>query len=523
MARTATINADHALDAGSSRCAALRERPEFNPKAFRFMLAPSDALACGGSNLSLPDRQPPLDVAILERQKKRHILSSDDAKVLQSSGMSGWRCSNAARSGRTLDGDGKFRDITAPKGAMSSTSSATQPMRQTADLEQKLADCVGAVYEAAGTGTDWHQAGRLICDLFDARSIALNTVMGNGRFGNLLQPPTEFDRNYYPYFHRLNPYAARAQEDYKRDRSFHVGRAQLDEAIVPDKELLASEYYRDFARFHERRYMIGGMLGVETAMPIALFRAEGQRRFDEQERRLLQMLLPHFQRALELESRLAAGRRTTMTAWAALDALPAGIAIIDAEMRLHFLNQSARAFVDKAHAPLATRCSGPHGRGAYLTALSRSEMARMRKLAEAAAGGGAGGSMRVLGDGTTPCALLVSPLPRSLSAKAGLSGSGEGLVLLLLRRVEQQISQSAAMLCDLFDLSMAEAEVAIALAGGASAEHVARQRGVSLATVRSQVRAILEKSESDNLRAFERVMAGLAAIKPMSPSQEGES
>ena len=391
-------------------------------------------------------------------------------------------------------------------------------MRQIADLERKLADCVGAVYEAAGAGAGWHQAGQRICDLLDARSVVLNTILGDGQFGNLLQPPTDFDRSYYPYFHLLNPYAARAREDYKRDQSFHIGRAQLGEAIVPDKDFLASEYYRDFARFHERRYMIGGMLGVEAAMPIALFRAEGQRSFDEQERRLLEMLLPHFQRALELESRLAAGRQTNTAAWMALDALPTGIAIIDAGMRLQFLNRAAQALVDKAHAPLATRCSGPQGRGAYLTALSRAEMARLRQLAEAAARGDAGGSMRVTGDGTTACVLLVSPLPRSVSAQAGIAGTGEGLALLLLRRVEQQSSPTPAMLCDLFDLSMAEAEVAIALAGGASAENVARQRGVSLATVRSQVRAILEKSESDNLRAFERVMAGLAAIKPISPS-----
>ncbi len=64
----------------------------------------------------------------------------------------------------------------------------------------------------------------------------------------------------------------------------------------------------------------------------------------------------------------------------------------------------------------------------------------------------------------------------------------------------------------MFDFSRAEAEVAIALTGGASAEDVARRRGVSLMTVRSQIRAILGKAEAENLRDFERTMATVAAL-----------
>ncbi len=59
--------------------------------------------------------------------------------------------------------------------------------------------------------------------------------------------------------------------------------------------------------------------------------------------------------------------------------------------------------------------------------------------------------------------------------------------------------------------------VAIALVGGASAEEVARQRHVSLDTVRSQIRSILAKIvEVVNLRDLERWMASLAAVLPRS-------
>ncbi len=50
--------------------------------------------------------------------------------------------------------------------------------------------------------------------------------------------------------------------------------------------------------------------------------------------------------------------------------------------------------------------------------------------------------------------------------------------------------------------------------GGATAEQVARQRGVSLMTVRVQIRSILGKSACENLRELEHQMATLAAHVP---------
>ena len=50
---------------------------------------------------------------------------------------------------------------------------------------------------------------------------------------------------------------------------------------------------------------------------------------------------------------------------------------------------------------------------------------------------------------------------------------------------------------------------------------MARRRNVSLPTVRSQIRAILGKSESENLRDFERSMAMLAALVPSGGDARG--
>jgi DNA-binding NarL/FixJ family response regulator len=84
--------------------------------------------------------------------------------------------------------------------------------------------------------------------------------------------------------------------------------------------------------------------------------------------------------------------------------------------------------------------------------------------------------------------------------------------MIVVRHLGHAASPPAEMLCDVFGFSSAEADVAAALSGGASAEDVARQRNVSLTTIRSQIRSILGKSGTENLRDFERTMASLTVV-----------
>ena len=125
--------------------------------------------------------------------------------------------------------------------------------------------------------------------------------------------------------------------------------------------------------------------------------------------------------------------------------------------------------------------------------------------------------MRVASPDGAFAAVLISPMSQSFADDVngvGTGGAPNALALVIIRPLDKKLSPPAGMLCDFFGLSRAEAEVATALSGGASAEDVASQRGVSLVTVRSQIRSILAKSACENLRDLERTMATLAALAP---------
>jgi hypothetical protein len=56
------------------------------------------------------------------------------------------------------------------------------------DIERDLADCVGAVYEAAASNGDWLEAGARIRRLLDARHGMLFLQGRSGMLGNVLTP-----------------------------------------------------------------------------------------------------------------------------------------------------------------------------------------------------------------------------------------------------------------------------------------------------------------------------------------------
>lgn len=383
-----------------------------------------------------------------------------------------------------------------------------------ADTDQVLADCVGAVYEAATGDGSWLDVGRRMLMLLDARSAMLFLPDGPmGEWRNVLAPPDSSQAAYQAYFHAVDPYVARAKRDFATARGAHLGRAKVGAELVPDDAFVESEYYVDFARHHQRRHMIGGIAGVDQASPIGLFRGDDSIAFGQQDVRFLEMLLPHFQRALELRARLMRDRKDVSLTRSALDASPVGVVLVDNELRVHFTNELAGRLTSAPGSGLALRRHGPQG-GAPLRLVVRSssEADALQRLVGSATSGGAGGALKVAGDGSAPNAILVSPLPPGLAADVAGDRERHGMAMITIRPLRASAVPPPELLCDMFAFTRAEAEVAIALAGGGTAEDVARKRGVSLVTVRTQIRSILGKSESENLRDFECALASLGTL-----------
>ena len=398
----------------------------------------------------------------------------------------------------------------------------------TGDPQRDLTECIGAIYDAASGGRDWLDVGARLRAMFDAGMARLVLPSSRSMPHDVLNPDGAAETAYAAYYHRIDPFRARAQRDFVASRTRHLLRAQLGPELVPDLELLRSEYYADFARPHGLRHVMGGMIGTRSPTPIGLFRPEDATPFARKDCRKLELLLPHFQRALELNEHLSAQVEAVRVTVGVLDALPVSVVLVDAGLEVRFANAASVRALARPGSGIAMLASGPRvGSGTHLTALHRDDAIALRRLVASAARGESGGSLRIrtrdeAGEQPRIQAALVSPAPIGAleDAGPGLHDSG-GLIMVVIEDLARRVTPSAAMLRGVFGFTRAEAEVAIALAGGSGAEEVASSREVSLETVRSQIRAILQKSEAANLRDLERLMATLAMAPAGSDAPPG--
>jgi DNA-binding CsgD family transcriptional regulator len=373
--------------------------------------------------------------------------------------------------------------------------------------ETRLADVVATAYGAASGGNTWFDFGVSLCRLVGAQRSSLRLV--DGTLTNLLGPRDEADAAYLAHYHRVDPYRRHAAATATPPPA---NTARLGSSIIPIPELHHTEYFTDYAARYGLHYMLGGRIDLQMPLPIGLHRDAAAGAFTDVERQVLERILPHLQRALQLRARLASETRTSSIGTAALNALSACVVVVDGTMQVLHVNEAGASLTSPGRSGLTVGRAAVGGM--QLSAWHRDDNDALRRLVASAASGDAGGAMRVRARSEdvpeeATLAVLVSPIPAHLVTTA--AGLARGLAMIVARELSKPEPVPEWLLTDLYGLTSAEAAVAAALAGGIRAEDVARKRRVSLDTVRTQARTVLRKTNAANLRDFERIVALVSA------------
>lgn len=380
--------------------------------------------------------------------------------------------------------------------------------------ERGIASAIGALYEASSEGGDWYAAGRELFRLFDVHAGSLRVWQADGQFANILQPTEPLEERYSQYFAPKDPIRAAARQTIPAQEWGFALRTGNE--LVEEKPFLRSEFYQEFAKPLGRNHLLLGALPDKDKTLLLFFR-EG-RPFGDDDKATLAEVLPHVHRAVQLRQRLLGAALNASMGYAAFEALPGGAVIVDHTLGVLFVNAKAERILSEAGSPLVMRSSTSLCGGRAQLVLRHQKLApRLQAMVADAASGGSGGALRLeiqykADEELHHLALLVSPMPHGYAA-SWMQAAGPAPVLILISELSRPRLPQAAMLADLFGLSTAETAVALALLGGQTAENVARERGVSLETIRSQIRTILRKSEATNLRDFERIGALLATLR----------
>jgi DNA-binding CsgD family transcriptional regulator len=374
----------------------------------------------------------------------------------------------------------------------------------------ELNSLIGDIYDAGSSDQDWVAVGKKLsrCCGADAGSLRLSDVHGHP--ANVFEGEAQREAHYNAFLH-LDPFRpAITRIDPQGDWSNAV---KVTADLVDEEAYRQSEFYCDFARSHGQDYMLLGAIGDCDRTVIAFYR-EGMG-FADEERSNLAAILPHLQRVLHLRKRVRMMERDARIGYSAFEALPGSAVVVDADLNVLFANSVAKRALADRHSPVALTAAPHMDRVAKLTVASREKAARLRALVFDAAHGGSGGAMRLeldTGDDRVgQIGIFVSPRPpQSIDHAVDLEDSSP--VLVLISELSRPAAPKPALLSELFGLSIAEGAVALALLGGQTAETVARERDVSLETVRSQIRTVLRKTDAANLRDFERIGALLTTL-----------
>jgi len=233
-----------------------------------------------------------------------------------------------------------------------------------------------------------------------------------------------------------------------------------------------------------------------------------QQAFGTAELALLRRLLPHLQRAVEMQRKLAVGTAERQTLATLLDQIRSGVVVVDASAHVVSTNRVADAILARRDGLVVTQS------GALLSAQNAKEARALHKLIAVAAAGQTdlgdahAGAMRVSRPSRKRALeVVVTPLP---PAELGF-GATRDLASVFFNDPEHSLEASEELLRRFFGFSPNEARLVLALLNGTSVAGAAVGMAVTENTARTLLRRAIRKSgaasQADLIRL---IMTGLA-------------
>jgi DNA-binding CsgD family transcriptional regulator len=314
------------------------------------------------------------------------------------------------------------------------------------------------------------------------RGVILNSVRSAGEgTGRPLADPNDWEVTAYrEQFFSLDPFV-----NLPPDKVIALA------DILPDKELMASDYYLHYLE----PIGVFRILGVDTIEPggmvgrLRFSRGRSEPAFATRDRQLLGRLAPHLRRALQIYARLQRTTSERDVYAGAVDGLSVATIILDEQARLLNSNAMASALLEEA--------DGLSLRGRRLQIAARETNQALQQAVTSiiqAQQRGEPGVVRALrirrSPGRSDLGLVVRPVPASGRGE----GQGSPCVAVFISDPDLQESASRQTLGELFGLTPAEANLAILLARGLSLAEASGAQNISLHTARAQLKAIFAKT-----------------------------
>lgn len=296
-------------------------------------------------------------------------------------------------------------------------------------------------------------------------------------------------------FYRDSPYL-------KDDKPWYSGQIIATTDLVDPRAFQRSRMYREYWRPNDMQHGVRMAVARDengTRHAINLLRPASDGVFDARDMMLAGTLMPHLQRAIDLNRRLRQADLLASAALAVMDTLPHALLLLDQGGRVMHANAMAEALVSAG--------DGLGMRAGVLQAAGMSLTARLHAMLTHAVGSpGRAGSMRLARP--SACGAYMA-LAMPFRPETHWSLPRRPAALLCVTDPELPSIVPGRALAELFGLTGAEAALAVELVAGRSLAEIARRRGRSINTMRSHLAALMGKTGVRRQGDLVRVLVGL--------------
>ena len=365
-------------------------------------------------------------------------------------------------------------------------------------IDRDFSRLIALMYQGTLEQQPWKSALPALREAMDAQVVSLvlrpPTADDQGVILNCVRPDQVRDNNdsaladpndwevsaYREQFFSLDPFV-----------NLPLDRVIALDDILPDQELLASDYYLHYLQ----PINLFRILGVDTAEPggmlarLRFSRRSSEARFSTRERELLALLTPHLRQAIEIYAKLNRMTSERDLYAGAVNQLSVATIILDEQGRLLTTNAVGRALLNQGEG-LSLREGRLHIEGRdinkelqqALTTIIRAQLHGETSVVRA---------LRVpRSAGRSDLGLVIRPVPTSQWSEGQSSPSAA----VFISDPDLQESTSRHILGELFALTPAEANLATLLARGLSLAQVSNVQNISQHTVRAQLKSIFAKT-----------------------------
>ena len=369
---------------------------------------------------------------------------------------------------------------------------AMDPLR----IDTEYDRLIGLIYQGALEQQPWQSALPALREALDAQVVSL-----------VLRPPSDHDQGVI--LNSLRPdrgEAASALADPSdwevsayREQFFSLDpfvNLPLDtvvalEDILPDKELMRSDYYLHYLQPID----LFRILGVDTAEPDGMLarlrfsRRRSEARFTRRDRKLLELITPHLRQAIRIYAKLNRMTSERDVYAGAVSQLSVATIILDEQGRVLNTNAVARALLEQGDA-LSLRGERLHIEGRDINKELQQALANII-MAQQSGKASVVRALRVPRPaGGSDLGLVIRPVPTTQWSE----GQSSPCAAVFISDPDLQQPASQQILGDLFELTPAEANLAMLLARGLSLAEVSNAQNISQHTARAQLKSIFAKT-----------------------------